>query len=721
MKHLKFILLFLVMFSLFSRATTVYEDAEDGLIDGWRIVNDSSNNPFENLFSNSQQSRVIHLNGGQRMLGGYPGTSSAWNNRSETTITWKMLVYDRYTFYVILNTRNGLRYLFYNDLPQRVGFHNGALRDENGRLIAILHGLGGYQHREYKNVWRTYTRDLEADLKDADPDNEIISVDGIMYAGSEAFIDNIMLYNPDETVYGRGEQGVANWVVSDADPAGAVINTADDPENAQGTVISLQGSGQNNAYSLQNPNGGALWNNTRQQILQWKSHFHENYTVYVNVETSQGARTIRYENRNTYTPSGGVENGGQTLWFDLGGWSIIGQNGWENAWPQYNGAVNNVWQTITRDIAQDIRTFQPTNQLLAVNSFEIRGSGLIDDVKMLSRPVMPQEMPEGTYEDAEDGSTSRWQVYDNDPAGATFNNVYDNTRESRVIEFSGSGMENGYEIGSRRGDGQWNNREHNSIGWSMNYGEGFSVYVAIETTLGARYMTYRPTNTDAGLQGSYIYFGLGAGANNGTWQTFTRNLESDLHQFEPNNNLVAIHAFLIRGSGRIDDIRTFADDGGVLEDAEDGNTDGWTVYVNTSGAASIINVESADKQSRVIRLAGDGRSDGYRFDINQDVNPNSQLNWSLNYSETFAIFVSVETANGRRYLTYSPRDDNRGLSGQYVLLGVGANAANGRWQTFNRNLSEDLAGAEAGNTITRINSFMIRGSGEVDDIALIGN
>ncbi|MBD3794159.1 MAG: hypothetical protein IE889_08425, partial [Campylobacterales bacterium] len=182
-----------------------------------------------------------------------------------------------------------------------------------------------------------------------------------------------------------------------------------------------------------------------------------------------------------------------------------------------------------------------------------------------------------------------------------------------------------------------------------------------------------------------------------------------------------IHAFLIRGSGRIDDIRTFADDGGVLEDAEDGNTDGWTVYVNTSGAASIINVESADKQSRVIRLAGDGRSDGYRFDINQDVNPNSQLNWSLNYSETFAIFVSVETANGRRYLTYSPRDDNRGLSGQYVLLGVGANAANGRWQTFNRNLSEDLAGAEAGNTITRINSFMIRGSGEVDDIALIGN
>ena len=720
MKRFNWVFLFIIGFTTLVGATTVYEDAEDGTTDRWRIWANSSNNPTRNVFSNSQQSRVIHLNGGQRMLGGYPGTAHAWNNRTEKTLTWKMLTYNRYTFYVILNTRNGLRYLFYNDLPQRIGFHNGSLVDANGRRIAILHGLGGYLHNEYKNVWRTYTRDLEADLKDADPDNEIISVDGIMYAGSEAFIDDIMLYNPDETLYGSGEQGTANWVVSDANPAGATITTTVDPENAQGTVIELQGNQQDNAYRLLSPNGNELWQNRREEILQWKSRFHENYTVYVNVQTTQGERTIRYENRNSYTPSGGVEDAGSTIWFDLGGWSIIGRNGWENAWPEYNGVVNNVWQTITRDVAQDIRTFQPNNELISVDSFEIRGSGLIDDIKMLSRPIIPQEMPEGTYEDAEDGSTNRWRVYDNDPNGATFSNVYDETLESRVIEFSGSGIQNGYEIGSRRGAGRWNNREHNTISWQMNFSEEFSVYVAIETTNGARYMTYRPTNNDAGRQGGYIYIGLGSEANNGIWQTFTRNLEQDLQRFDPGNELVAIHAFLIRGSGRIDNIRTFQDRY-ILEDAEDGETEGWNIYVNTSGEATINNVQSVERGSRVIQLQGQGRSDGYRFGINSDDMDYTQLQWSMNYSEAFAIFISVETTNGRRYITYSPRDDDRGVNGEYIFLGIGSDASNGTWQTFTRNLSEDVSSAEPGNQLTRINSFMIRGSGEIDDIRLRSN
>ncbi len=81
-----------------------------------------------------------------------------------------MLLGDRYQ-YIPVTTKNGTRYLFYNDLPKRIlrhGFDGG-----------ILHGLGGYAHPEYKGVWRVYTRDLEKDLKDSEPDNELISINGL--------------------------------------------------------------------------------------------------------------------------------------------------------------------------------------------------------------------------------------------------------------------------------------------------------------------------------------------------------------------------------------------------------------------------------------------------------------------------------------------------------------------------------------------------------------
>jgi len=43
-----------------------------------------------------------------------------------------------------------------------------------------------------------------------------------------------------------------------------------------------------------------------------------------------------------------------------------------------------LWQSITRDLDEDIKDFEHNNSLVSVDSFEVRNSGLIDDVKMLS-------------------------------------------------------------------------------------------------------------------------------------------------------------------------------------------------------------------------------------------------------------------------------------------------------------------------------------------------
>ena len=288
MKKMAILLLMILIWVTTSNATTVYENGEDGLADGWRIQGNGQ--PATNVYSHSQDSRVIRLegSGGPWILGAVSG-NLAWNNTTEKTISWKMFTGARHTVYIPITTTHGTRYLFYNDLPKRIlrhGFEGG-----------ILHGLGGYNHSEYKNVWRTYTRDLERDLKDSEPDNELISVNGFIYAGADVYLDNILLYNPTEQIYSDGSN-INDWVVSDNDPAGANISTVIDPQgnHIHGSVIQLQGDGLNNRYQLLPLN----WNNTQQSIIQWKSRFYETYSVSIHVHTTLGDRELLYTNSNNY-------------------------------------------------------------------------------------------------------------------------------------------------------------------------------------------------------------------------------------------------------------------------------------------------------------------------------------------------------------------------------------------------------------------------------------
>ena len=159
------------------------------------------------------------------------------------------------------------------------------------------------------------------------------------------------------------------------------------------------------------------------------------------------------------------------------------------------------------------------------------------------------------FEDGDDGSTAGWDVYDNDPAGATIANVYDSERDSNVIELSGSASGNGYRF--RNNDGSyWHNNAFPVIEWSMRYDEPFIVYIIVQTKDGLRYLSYTPASKSSLGTGSYIHHGLGASSQEGSWQTFTRDLGYDLKQAQPDNKLQAIRGFLIRGSGRVDDIKT---------------------------------------------------------------------------------------------------------------------------------------------------------------------
>jgi YD repeat-containing protein len=151
-----------------------------------------------------------------------------------------------------------------------------------------------------------------------------------------------------------------------------------------------------------------------------------------------------------------------------------------------------------------------------------------------------------SYEDAQDGNIDGWDIYDNDPTGALI---------AKVLE------------------------------WSMKYSESFTLYIAVQTRDGFRYLYYTPTTTDKLGDGTYIHHGLGTLAVDGTWHTFVRDLEHDLKDAQPTNELQAVLGFLIRGSGRVDDIRTMNtvpagqdSDGDGLTDSEEMATHGTNPY-----------------------------------------------------------------------------------------------------------------------------------------------
>ena len=152
----------------------------------------------------------------------------------------------------------------------------------------------------------------------------------------------------------------------------------------------------------------------------------------------------------------------------------------------------------------------------------------------------------------EDGSIAGWDVFDNNPSGATVTNVYDNDLGSNVITLNGAGTTNGYRF--RNADNSNFNAEKTIANWSHKFNENFIIYILVNTEDGARYLVYKNGEGDPTLNGTYITHYLGAGTADGTWQDFSRDLLSDLNAVEPSNRLLNIKSILVRGSGSLDNI-----------------------------------------------------------------------------------------------------------------------------------------------------------------------
>ncbi len=310
-----------------------------------------------------------------------------------------------------------------------------------------------------------------------------------------------------------------------------------------------------------------------------------------------------------------------------------------------------------------------------------------------------------------------WSIYDNTPNGATVELINDLEVKQNVVKLSGSAMDNGFVLGSFNDIKSWNNRQNKILKWHMKYSEEFVIYLKLKTQKGDRYLYYTAHNEDYGRSGEsiYIHHGLGISAKDGTWRTFTRDIEADLKEFENDNMLISVNAFLIRGSGSIYGVEMFSKNEKVVYESGD-QGDHWGIYDNTPAGATAIAVWDGETHSNIMQLNGASTDNGYALNLLNN-SKNKFLDWKMNFNEEYVIFVKLTTKNGIRYLYYTASNESYGGT-TYIHHGLGVNSKDGTWRTFSRNIEKDLKEFDANNSLISIDSFLVRGSGKFDDIEM---
>ncbi len=399
------------------------------------------------------------------------------------------------------------------------------------------------------------------------------------------------------TVYYNGENDdIGEWTIQNGSLDSANLREVHD-DTLNSRVMEFTDGG---LYQLRLPNN-QLWNNETERVLSFDMNLDSSFTINVYVNTEQGWRKLFLNGLNIHV---GHHNGG--IRFAFGGNRLF-RNGTRNTgfihrgWgtnPEYRNNRNG-WVRVTVDLDRVLRDLEPDNRVTRVLFMRIAGTaGRIDNVTLDA----PNRATVATQE-------NDWHVTPNTPTDGTISLVQDNAERGAVIEFDGEVNSNSFTTGARVGAGQWNDTEHDTIQWKIQTEDPFKFVVHVNTQNGRRDLVYhggkrradndrwwtRPLTSPVIERGfnatnNEIYIGLGvrkhlgdnAPDNNGdgigdydsgtgaTWKTFTRNLATDVAEFENGNRLVSVNGITVIGTNtfehnspminstiRVDDIQLF--------------------------------------------------------------------------------------------------------------------------------------------------------------------
>lgn len=506
----------------------------------------------------------------------------------------------------------------------------------------------------------------------------------------------LCIINLEAVVYENAEDAsIGRWVITDSDPLNAQVTNINEP-SLNSRVIQFAGASYDNQYTIGGLIGSdAAWNEREKRYLTFSLNNSEGFLLDLILETTNGLRYLRYsDNEINY----GIN--GDYIYIGLG----------------YD-AADGKWHTFHREIVEDLKIFEPNNQIIAVHGLQVRGNCKIDNLELGDKPSDKEFV---IYEDAEDGKIERWAIINN-LANATVSNVVDMELNSKVIKLQGTdSYANRYELTTLG-----SNNTNLNLKWEMKTTQGFIIDVVVNTSFGERALRYNDNAQDnKGLDGETIFHGLGYFATNGGWHTYTRDLQKDLAEFEPNNKILSVETFLIRANCSLDNFELFSSPSKVYEDAEDGETTGWRVYAGPDNA-QITNKYDATLNSKVISLKGASYANQYIIggdfydDNGWSDTTHTHLQWNMKNSDGHVVSLLVKTTKGNRYLTYHEAPFTlQARDGEDINYGLGYASADGEWHTYIRDIAKDLKNVEADNELLSVEGMIIVGSVEIDDLML---
>ena len=167
-------------------APTIYSDAEDTSLDGWRLSDKTpAGSALENVvdpdFADYRAIQTTSSGVQNSFILGNTNLARGWNNSLQTNVSWRSRADENFRVYIRVTTPDGWRYLWYDSRSV------DTLANSKGNYIH--HGLGA---ESKDGQWHYYTRDLKADLAAAQPDNTIIAVHAMVIRGN-VMIDDVTL------------------------------------------------------------------------------------------------------------------------------------------------------------------------------------------------------------------------------------------------------------------------------------------------------------------------------------------------------------------------------------------------------------------------------------------------------------------------------------------------------------------------------------------------
>jgi len=423
--------------------------------------------------------------------------------------------------------------------------------------------------------------------------------------------------------------------------------------------------------------------------LQLKMKYKNPFVIQVLVETNKGDRYLVYSNLDNKKINDEVY-----LHIGLGSTYIDGK-----------------WHTLTRNLNDDLQSFDESLQVKLFKGISFNGEGYIDDIWLLKNTPLNILI--------EDGEMNGLDAWDMVGKGGKISLDYDDYLGGTI--FFNSGSDNAA-FRLRKVDGSyWKIKTNVVVQWKMKMKEDFKFYVigdTVENDSQGKYILSYESDDFAPTyiaSSNIIRIGLGKNTVDNKWRVITRDLSDDIKLIKPGVDISSVSSMLFRGHGWIDDIKLLAE-----MPSESYIAEGWDIFDDNPDGASIRMFIDSEK-GEVVNLKGEGLKNGFRYTgkYGKLAEPDSVfVRWDMKYDERFDIMLLVDTQTFSKVIHYIPEDLNyMKKDGNELFIGIGKTILDGRWHTVVRSLKDDLYKLDPNASPKDVKSFLVRGSGSFSNIS----